>query len=140
MLRSLSHVVMFTEDLDATLRLLTEVANVSPVRRFDNGDPADVAALFDWPVEHSATRGALVGEGPGTIDLVEIPPGLRGKVAPGVRLLGLPTRDSAAAGRAANAAGFATRGPFNTKTAAGTAVTIVEAIAGGLSFELIQFD
>jgi catechol 2,3-dioxygenase-like lactoylglutathione lyase family enzyme len=134
---ALSHVMVFTEDLEATLRFLTEVAHLSPVRRFENGDPPEVAA-FGWSIQCS-TRGAFVGEGPGTGELVEIPAELRGTVTPGIRFLGVPNRDPVGAGQAAAAAGFKTRGPLYIKTPMGTTVTAFEANAGGLPFELIRF-
>ena len=136
--KSLSHVVVFTDDLDAVVRFLTDVAKVPAV------DPYEVAAedvhtLFGWPLDLGAARGAFVGEGPGSIDVLEIPAALRDTVAPGVRLLAVVNRDAAAAGDAASAAGYGVRGPFHTTAATGQPMSLVEVVAGGVPFELVQF-
>lgn len=137
--KSLSHVVVLTDDLEAVLRFLTEVANVRPVERYET-QPEDVEALFGWPIEHGRATGAFVGEGPGALDVLEIPPALRATVRPGVRLLAVANRDAAAARDAASAAGFAARGPFTTMTATGGTMHTTEVIAGGVPFELVQFE
>ena len=80
-----------------------------------------------------------MGAGAGGLDLLEIPAALRGEVQPGVRLLAYLSRDCAAAGEAAVAAGFDVRGPFATTAATGAPMALVEVIAGGLPFELVQF-
>jgi hypothetical protein len=80
-----------------------------------------------------------VGEGPGSIDVLEIPASLRDDVRPGVRLLAVVNRDAAAAGEAAGAAGYEVRGPFRTTAATGQGMSLVEVIAGGVPFELVQF-
>jgi catechol 2,3-dioxygenase-like lactoylglutathione lyase family enzyme len=136
--KSLSHVVVFTDDLDTMLRFLTEVANVSGVNRYET-EPEDVHDMFGWPLEHGAAKGAFVGDGPGGVDVLEIPEALRDTVRPGVRLLAVVNRDAAAAGEAAAAAGFAVRGPFRTTAATGAPMAIVEVTAGGVAFELVQF-
>ena len=136
--KSLSHAVVLTDDLDALLRFLTEVAKVSAVSPYET-EAEDVHALFGWPLEHGAARGAFVGEGPGGIDVLEIPEALRETVRPGVRLLAVANRDAAAAGEAATSAGFAVRGPFSTTAATGNPMSLVEVIAGGVAFELVQF-
>ena len=136
--KSLSHVVVFTEDLDATLRFLTDVANVAGVNRYQT-EAEDVHALFGWPLEHAAAKGAFVGEGPGSIDVLEIPEALHGTVQPGARVLAVVNRDVDAAGGAARDAGFDVRGPFNTTAATGAPMTMVEVRAGGVAFELVQF-
>jgi hypothetical protein len=80
-----------------------------------------------------------VGEGPGGVDVLEIPGPLRDTVRPGVRLLAVVNRDAAAAGEAAAAAGFDVRGPFHTTAATGAPMSLVEVVAGGVAFELVQF-
>jgi hypothetical protein len=135
---SLSHVVVFTDDLDAVLRFLTDVANVQGVTRYETV-PEQVEPLFGWPLEHGRTRCAFVGEGPGGIDLVEIPPGLRDSIKPGVRLLAVPNRDAAAVIELATNAGFEARGPFTATTSTGGEMRMSEVIAGGIAFELVQF-
>jgi hypothetical protein len=134
--KSLSHVVVFTDDLDSVLRFVTEVAKVTTVNRYET---EDVATLFGWPAELGAAQGAFVGEGPGGLDILEIPEQLRDTVKPGVRLLAVVNRDAAAAGDAARAAGFAVRGPFQTTAATGLPMALVEIAAGGVAFELVQF-
>lgn len=137
--RALSHAVVLTDDLDATLRFLGDVARVSPVSAATEGAPEDYALVFGWPVEQAATRSAFVGEGAGMLEVVEIPVALRGTVAPGVRLLAVAHRDAHAAADAAVAAGFDVRGPLTVTSAGERGATIVEVRAGGVPFELIQF-
>jgi catechol 2,3-dioxygenase-like lactoylglutathione lyase family enzyme len=135
---SLSHVVVLTDDLDRVVHFLTEVAKVRGVERYETV-PEEINELFGWPVEHGRARGAFVGEGPGAVDVLEIPEPLRETVQPGVRLLAVVNRDVAAAGEAAAAAGYALRGPFRTTTAMGGEMRLTEVVAGGVSFELVQF-
>jgi hypothetical protein len=137
--KSLSHVVVFTDDLDGVLTFLADVAKVdAPVNRYET-EPADLHQLFGWPLEHGRARGAFVGAGAGSLDLLEIPEALRGEVRPGMRLLAYLTRDSSGAGAAAEEAGFDVRGPFATTAATGAPMSLVEVIVGGLPFELVQF-
>ena len=133
--KSLSHLVTFTDDLDAVVSFLTEVARITEVTYYE-AKAEDVGPLFGWS---SSARGAFVGEGPGSIDLLEIPEADRGTVTPGVRLLAVVNRDVEAAGRAAADAGHQTRGPFSATAATGGPMSLVEVIAGGIPFELIQF-
>lgn len=135
---SLSHVVVLTDDLDAVLRFLSEVAKVKGVTNYETV-PEQVSALFGWPMEHGRARGAFVGEGPGSIDVLEIPVGLRDEVKPGVRLLAVANRDAAAARVTAEDHGFEARGPFTATTATGGEMHTTEVVAGGVAFELIQF-
>lgn len=137
--RSLSHVVLLTEDLEGTIGFLTGIGKVSPVNMIEATDPDGLSQLLGWPHEHSTTRSALIGEGPGSIDLVEIPAALRGQVQPGLRLLGIASRDAAGAAAEAAAQGHRVRGPMTTVTAIGNTATIYEVSVGGLPFELIQF-
>jgi catechol 2,3-dioxygenase-like lactoylglutathione lyase family enzyme len=135
---SLTHVVVLTDDLDAVLRFMTDVAKLRPVAPYVT-QAEDVHALFGWPLEHSQARGAFVGDGPGSVDVLEIPAALRATVQPGVRLLAVANRDAAAAAAAATAAGFAARGPFTATTATGGTMATTEVVAGGVAFELVQF-
>jgi len=137
--RALSHAVVLTDDLDATLRFLGEIAKVSPLNPVTEGAPEDYSLVFGWPVDQAATRSAFVGEGAGMLEVVEIPAALRGTVAPGVRLLAVANRDAASAADAAQAAGFDVRGPLTVESAGERGATIVEVSAGGVAFELIQF-
>jgi catechol 2,3-dioxygenase-like lactoylglutathione lyase family enzyme len=136
--KSLSHVVVFTDDLDAVVRFLTEVAKVPSVSPYEVA-AEDVHVLFGWPLDQGGARGAFVGEGPGSVDILEIPEALRDDVHPGVRLLAVVNRDAAAAGDAASAGGFEVRGPFHTTAATGQPMSLVEVVAGGVPFELVQF-
>jgi hypothetical protein len=136
--KSLSHVVVFTDDLDAVVRFLTDVAKVPSVTPYEV-QPEDVHALFDWPLDVGVSRGVFVGEGPGSVDILEIPAPLRETVRPGVRLLAVVNRDAAAAGEAASANGYDVRGPFHTTAATGQPMSLVEVVAGGVPFELVQF-
>src|SRR4051812_43358541 len=135
---SLSHAVVFTHDLEELLTFLTDVAKVKGVTRYETV-PEQVEPLFGWPLEHGRARCAFVGEGPGSIDVVEIPPGLRDTVPPGVRLLAIPNRDAVAVHAEATAAGYETRGPFTTTTSTGGEMRLTEIVAGGVAFELVQF-
>ena len=135
---SLSHVVVLTDDLDEMLRFLTEVAGLRGVTRYVT-EPDDTSAVFGWPAENGRATGAFVGEGPGSVDVLEIPVALRDEVRPGVRLLAVANRDAAAAGEAAAAAGYDVRGPFRTSTATGGSMVLTEVVAGGVAFELVQF-
>jgi catechol 2,3-dioxygenase-like lactoylglutathione lyase family enzyme len=136
--KSLSHVVVFTDDLDAVVRFLTDVAKLTSVTPYEV-QPEDVHTLFGWPLENGPARGAFVGEGPGSVDVLEIPEGLRSSVQPGVRLLAVVNRDAAAAGETATSNGYEVRGPFHTTAATGQPMSLVEVVAGGVPFELVQF-
>jgi hypothetical protein len=133
--KSLSHVVVLTEDLDAVVAFLTDVARITEVVPYD-AKAEDLGPLFGWS---SSARGAFVGEGPGSVDVLEIPEAERGTTPPGVRLLAVVNRDAAAAGDASAAAGHAVRGPFHTTAATGAPMSLVEVTVGGLPFELVQF-
>jgi hypothetical protein len=135
---SLSHVVVFTDDLEGLLTFLTDVAKVKGVTRYETV-PEQVEPLFGWPLEHGRARCAFVGEGPGAIDVVEIPPGLRDTVRPGVRLLAIPNRDAVAAQAQAAGGGYEARGPFTATTSTGGEMHMTEVVAGGVAFELVQF-
>jgi len=137
--RALSHVVVLTDDLDTTLRFLTDVAGVTPLSPVTAGAPEDYALVFGWPLAQAATRSAFVGEGAGMLEVVEIPEPLRGAVAPGARLLAVANRDATTAAETASAAGFDVRGPLTVTSAGEHGATIVEVVAGGVPFELIQF-
>jgi catechol 2,3-dioxygenase-like lactoylglutathione lyase family enzyme len=137
--RALSHAVVLTDDLEATLRFVADVAKISPVSPVTEGAPDDYSLVFGWPLEQAATRSAFVGEGAGMLEVVEIPAPLRGTVAPGVRLLAVANRDAAAGAEAARDAGFDVRGPLRVTSAGEHGATIAEVVAGGVAFELIQF-
>lgn len=135
---SLSHVVVLTDDLDAVLHFLRDVANIKGVTHYETV-PEELSALLGWPAEHGRARGAFVGEGPGSIDVLEIPERLRDTVKAGVRLLAVANRDAAAARAAATDHGFEARGPFTATTATGGQMHTTEVVVGGVAFELVQF-
>jgi catechol 2,3-dioxygenase-like lactoylglutathione lyase family enzyme len=137
--RGLSHAVVLTDDLDATIQFLRDVANMAPVSAVTEGAPEDYALVFGWALDQAATRSAFVGEGAGMLEVVEIPAPLRGTVVPGVRLLAVANRDVATAADAASTAGFEVRGPLTVTSAGEHGASIVEVVAGGVPFELIQF-
>jgi catechol 2,3-dioxygenase-like lactoylglutathione lyase family enzyme len=137
--RALSHAVVLTDDLDATLRFLTDIAKLSPLSPVTEGAPDDYSLVFGWPLDQAATRSAFVGEGAGMLEVVEIPAPLRGMVPSGVRMLAVANRDAPAAADAARAAGFDVRGPLAVTSAGEHGATIAEVVAGGVAFELIQF-
>ncbi len=116
--RSLSHVVVLTHDLDEVVRFCGEVAGIAAVTRYPI-PAADLEMLFGWPGLQEPVAAAFVGEGPGGLDLVEVPESLRDDVAPGMRLLAVVNRDVDAATTTAAAAGFETRGPFTVTSATG---------------------
>jgi catechol 2,3-dioxygenase-like lactoylglutathione lyase family enzyme len=137
--RALSHAVVLTDDLDATLRFLSDVAKVAPVSPVTEGAPEDYALVFGWPLEQAATRSAFVGEGAGMLEVVEIPAPRRGGGGRGVRRVAGANRDAVAAADVARDAGFEVRGPLTVTSAGEHGATIAEVVAGGVAFELIQF-
>jgi hypothetical protein len=128
-----------TDDLDATLRFLADVARVSPITPVSEGAPEDYALVFGWPLEDAATRSAFAGEGAGMLEVVEIPAALRGTVTPGVRLLAIANREVASTADHARTTGYDVRGPLFVTSAGEHGATIAEVTAGGVAFELIQF-
>lgn len=113
------------------------MAGVSDVEPYEAA-PGGLRDLFGWDLDRPA-RGAFVGQGPGSVDVLEIPEPLRGSVAPGARLLAMVNRDARAAGDVAADAGYPVRGPFTAISATGNPMTMVEVVAGGVAFELVQF-
>jgi len=113
------------------------VGGITAVNTYE-ADADGLRALFGWDIDRPA-RCAFVGESPGAVDLLEIPEALRGTVAPGVRLLAVVNRDASAAGEAAAAVGCEVRGPFHATSATGNGMTMMEVVAGGVPFELVQF-
>ena len=135
---SISHVIVLTDDFDGVLRFLADVAGLpEPTLYETEGDV--IQNIFGWPAEHGRTRAAFVGNGPGSIDLLEIPVALRDEVQPRIVLPAVPNRDVAAASEKAAADGLAVRGPFAAKTSTGGDMAMVEVTVGGIGFELVQF-
>ncbi|MCD9625677.1 hypothetical protein [Rhabdothermincola salaria] len=136
--KSLSHVVVFTEDLEEVVGFCVEVARISTVSRYEIPEE-NVGQLFGWSGLAAPARAAFIGEGPGSLDVIEIPEHLRGDVSPGMRLLAVVNRDIDRAGAEAAEAGHVVRGPFQVTAATGAPMSLVEVTAGGLPFELVQF-
>ena len=136
---SISHVIVLTDDFDGVLRFLADVAGLPSPPTLYETEPDVIEDIFGWPAEHGRTRAAFVGNGPGSIDLLEIPSGLRDGVKPRIVLPAIPNRDVAATGEKAAAAGYAVRGPFAAKTSTGGDMAMIEVTVGGIGFELVQF-
>ena len=136
--KSITHAVVLTDDFEGSIKFLNEICGLKPVSRYTPA-PTDLAATLGWPAEHAETEAAIVGEGPGSLDLVAIPPSLLGKVAPGVALLAVPTGDVDGRAEQARAAGFDVQ-PSRTATGeGGVRITMAPATVGGVGYELIRF-
>jgi hypothetical protein len=130
--------VVLVDDLDAVLRLLDGLLGVGPVAPYEStGEQAAIG--LGWPADRGATRGALVGRPPGMLEVVEIPPVLRGDVAPGVALLSIGSRDVEGGAAGARAAGLDVLGPRDIVGVDGTTSTLAKIEAGGVAFELIRY-
>ena len=130
--------VVLVDDLDAVLRLLGEIIGVEPVVPYEStGEQAAIG--LGWPADRGATRGAIVGQPPGMLELVEIPAALRGEVRPCVALLSIGARDVEGGALRARDAGLAVDGPRDIVGVDGTTSTLAQIVAGGVSFELIRY-
>jgi catechol 2,3-dioxygenase-like lactoylglutathione lyase family enzyme len=138
--KSIFHTVVLTDDLDGVVRFLNEVVGIEPVRWFGDevGSPEQTQAVLGWPVEDVSIRGAIVGQGVGMIEALEIPESLRDREQPRVAFLTLATPDVEGYAERARAAGFdvapTTAGDGVVSTFAMAPVTV-----GGIPFELIRF-
>jgi hypothetical protein len=135
--KGIFHAVVLTDDLESTIRFLQEVAAIRSVRRYDP-EPTELRAAFGWPAD-DRTHAAIVGEGPGMMEIIEIPTTLRGEVAPGVSLLAVATPDVQERVEAARAAGF---DPEAVRTAAGAdgmSITVAPVRVGGVTYEFVRF-
>jgi hypothetical protein len=130
--------VVLVEDLDAVVAFLAGPARMEPVVPYEStGEQAAIG--LGWPSDRGATRGALVGQPPGMLELVEIPPALRGEVSPGVALLSIGARDVEGGAAAARAADLPVDGPRDIVGVDGTTSTLATVEAGGVAFELIRY-
>ena len=136
--KAITHAVVLTDDFEGSIKFLNEVCGLAPVSRYSPA-PTDLAASLGWPAEAEPTEAAIVGEGPGSLDLVGIPPSLRGSVAPGVALLAVPTGDVAGKAEQARAAGFAVEEARTVEGVGGLRITMAPAVVGGVGYELIRF-
>ncbi|HVM64987.1 MAG TPA: VOC family protein [Acidimicrobiales bacterium] len=136
--KGIFHAVVATDDLGGSLHFLTEVCGIGPVQPY-SPTPASLASVLGWPPGDYATSGAIVGQPPGMLDLVEIPPSLRGMVTPGVALLAIATPDVEGKAAAAEAAGFSPLSPRTVTDATGSAMTTAPVTVGGVGYELVRF-
>jgi catechol 2,3-dioxygenase-like lactoylglutathione lyase family enzyme len=130
--------IVLVDDLDATVRFLTEIVGVTPVTFFES-TAEQASAGLGWPQGKGATQGAIVGSRQGLLELVEIPEALRGDLQPGVAGLSFGSRDVAAGAAAAREAGFDAEDPFQIIGVDGGLSTISRVAVGGVPFELINF-
>ena len=136
--KGIFHAVLLTDDLEETIRFLTEVCAIAPVQRYS--PPADqLATTFGWPVETGTTEAAIVGQGPGMLEIIAIPPAVRATTEPGVRLLAVATSDVEGRAEAARLAGFEPGAVQTANVAGGADITIVPVTVGGVGFELVRF-
>jgi catechol 2,3-dioxygenase-like lactoylglutathione lyase family enzyme len=136
--KGIFHAVVLTDDLEETVRFLTEVCGIAPVTRY-RPEAEQLATTFGWPVETGTTDAALVGQGPGMLELIAIPPSVRAAFEPGVRLLAVATTDVEGRAGAAKAAGFDPGALQRANVAGGGEIVIVPVAVGGVGFELVRF-
>jgi catechol 2,3-dioxygenase-like lactoylglutathione lyase family enzyme len=136
--KGIFHAVVLTDDFDASLRFLTDVCGIGPVQLYEP-TTASLSAALGWPEADCHTRGAIVGQPPGMIDLVAIPTSLRETVAPGVALLALATPDVEGRAEAAREAGFDPASPRTVIDATGAKMTMVPLVVGGVGYEFVRF-
>ena len=134
--KRLFQLVLFTEDIDESVRFLVDVIGMGEPRWLDSPGSGN-AQVFGWP-EDSDTRRVVLGEGPGMIELVQIPESLRGTVAPGVGMVAFATPDVEGYAERATAAGFPMAGPITVSGPDGP-TTLADVVLGGLQYELIRF-
>jgi len=136
--KGIFHAVVLTDDFDATLTFLVDVCGIGPVKPYEP-TAASLAAALGWPDDGYRTHGAIVGQPPGMLDLVAIPPELRATVRPGVALLAVATPDVDGRVAAARAAGFDPAPPATVTDADGAVMTTSPLVVGGIGFELVRF-
>ena len=130
--------VVLVDDLDAAVQFLSGTARLGPVVPYEStGEQAAIG--LGWPADRGATRGALVGQPPGMLELVEIPLALRRDVQPGVALLSIGSRGVEDGAEQARAAGLTVHGPRDIVGVDGTTSTLATIEAGGVAFELIRY-
>lgn len=132
--RRLFQVVLFTDELEETVRFLVEVVGMGEPTWHDQ-KTAENARFFGWPAEADTdTRRVVLGEGPGVIELVGIPPSMRGHVQPGAAFFAFARPDPEGYASRATEAGFDTGEPMTVDGA-----TLAPVRVGGLPFEFIRF-
>jgi catechol 2,3-dioxygenase-like lactoylglutathione lyase family enzyme len=135
--KGIFHAVVLTDDLEGSIRFLHDVSGINPIRHYIP-EPDQLSAAFGWPT-NVRTQAAIVGEGPGMMELIEIPHPLRDEVRPGVSLLAVATGDVDRRVEAARAAGF---DPEPVRTASGPdgmSITVAPIRVGGVGYEFVRF-
>jgi catechol 2,3-dioxygenase-like lactoylglutathione lyase family enzyme len=132
------HNLVLTDDLDAVVRFLTEVAGLEGVRWFESTGERGSSA-FGWPPVDGPVRGAVVGEGQGMVELVEIPAPLRPTVQPGLVFMSLATPSPESYADKAIAAGFDAQPAVTLPGVHDVPSTLAPVAVGGLRFEFIRF-
>jgi hypothetical protein len=129
-------VVLLTDEIEETARFLVDVVGLGDPRWFDAPGEQN-ARVFGWPPDAHSRR-VVLGQGPGMIELMEIPVSLRGTVEPGVAFLGFATPDVEGLVARSADAGF-DPGPVLTVDGVGEPATLAAVRVGGLPFEFIRF-
>ena len=130
-------VLLLSDDIEETARFLVDVVGLQDPRWLDAPGPQNARA-FGWP-EDSDTRRVVLGEGPGMVEVLEIPLSLRETVRPGLAFVGFATPDVEGYAARSAAAGFETAPVMTTVDGAGEPVSLAAVHVGGLPFELIRF-
>jgi catechol 2,3-dioxygenase-like lactoylglutathione lyase family enzyme len=137
--KSNHHVTCFTEDADAVHQFLTEVVGMTELDEVII--PADVAiALLGWPDGNPGCDGRIYGQGTsGLVEVLQIPPAMRGQIRSGVALISFMRRDVEDATAKTAALASSVRGPHRMPTSDGHVVASVMTVAD-LDFEFIRFE
>jgi hypothetical protein len=129
-------VLVLVDDLDAALAFV-DALGAGPVVQI-SPTAAQTAQGLGWPEDHEGTRGAFVGTGPGLLEIVEIPPSLRGIVVPGVGKVTFSTEDPEGVAHDLRGSGFPVRGPSSFFEPGGGSYSTVRAALGGIVFEAVH--
>jgi hypothetical protein len=136
--KGIFHAVVLTNDLEGTIRFLHDVSGITPIRRYAP-DPAALTVTLGWPSEQCVTEAAVIGEGPGMLEVILIPPALRPDVSPGVSMLSVATPNLEHRTDLAREAGFEPQPAFTANGADGAAITVSQVQVGGVGYELVRF-
>jgi hypothetical protein len=132
----LSHVVVLTDDLESHSRFLVDVVGMVAADDFTIAE-AQMADVFGWEGV-GTTRARMHGEGPGSVELVEIPEQLRGEVPSSIGFLTFLTRDATSAAQKASTVGLDAKGPVAAPNPAGGEIHCTFVPFAGTSVELVQ--
>lgn len=131
------HTVLLTDGIDDAVRFLTEVVGMGEPQWADCS-AAQSVLVFGWPDHDDPGRRVILGQGPGMLELVEIPPSLRATIVPGVAFTAFATPDVEGFAERSAAAGFDARPVQAVGTTGGTS-TMAAVHVGGLPFEFMRF-